>query len=135
MRYRNTFGPIRRAKYSNQKVNVNGEVYDSKKEFFRNCELVEMEKAGEISALRRQVKFELLPAQREISMEVYKSGPRKGERKPGKIIEQALSYVADFVYYRDGKMVVEDTKGVRTRDYIIKRKLMLYFHGIQIVEI
>lgn len=135
MRYRNTFGPIRRAKYSNQKVNINGEVYDSKREFFRNCELVEMEKAGEISALRRQVKFELLPAQREPSTETYKSGPHKGEHKPGRVIEKALTYIADFVYLKDGQIVVEDTKGFRTKDYIIKRKLMLYIHGIRIVEI
>lgn len=44
-------------------------------------------------------------------------------------------YIADFVYHEDGMQVVEDTKGVRTADYIIKRKLMLWVHGIRIKEV
>ncbi|GAB4464458.1 MAG: hypothetical protein OHK0044_01870 [Burkholderiaceae bacterium] len=52
----------------------------------------------------------------------------------GRVVERAVKYIADFVYTKDGKMVVEDTKGCRTRDYVIKRKLMLYVHGIRILE-
>jgi len=51
-------------------------------------------------------------------------------------VERACDYVADFVYMnKDGQKVVEDTKGYKTKDYIIKRKLMLMFHGIRIREI
>ena len=55
----------------------------------------------------------------------------------GKVIEREVSYKADFVYFDIGlnKCVVEDTKGFRTKDYIIKRKLMLFVHGIRIVEV
>lgn len=60
-------------------------------------------------------------------------GPRGG-RKPGKIIERPCKYVADFVYRQNGKTVVEDCKGVRTSDYKIKRKLMLWRYNIKILE-
>ena len=53
----------------------------------------------------------------------------------GKVVERACSYVADFVYYKNGQIVVEDTKGVRTKEYTIKRKLMLQKWGIQITEV
>ena len=46
-----------------------------------------------------------------------------------------MTYAADFVYTEDGQTVVEDAKGVRTKEYIIKRKLMLYIHGIQVKEV
>lgn len=60
----------------------------------------------------------------------------KGKRKQ-KCIERECSYVADFRYQdaRTGELVIEDTKGVRTKDYIIKRKLMLKEYGIKISEI
>ena len=62
-------------------------------------------------------------------------GPRGGV-KPGKVIERAVCYVADFVYKdTEGNTVVEDTKGVKTPDYTIKRKLMLYIHKIRIKEV
>jgi len=50
------------------------------------------------------------------------------------VVERACTYVADFSYTENGRRVVEDTKGMKTRDYIIKRKLMLYVHGIRIKE-
>jgi hypothetical protein len=94
------------------------------------------ETCGAISNLRRQVVYELIPAQREKSTRVYKKGRKKGRPIPGKIIEKAVTYIADFVYIdnSDGKEVVEDAKGVRTKEYIIKRKLMLFIHGIKIQE-
>jgi hypothetical protein len=103
-------------KYGAKKITdpATGFVFDSKKEFTRWCELRILERAGKISCLQRQVKYELIPKQ-------------KGER--------ACNYVADFVYIdSDGNKVVEDTKGVRTDAYRIKRKLMLWIHGIRIKE-
>ena len=118
-------------KYRSRKVRANGQVFDSKKEYRRFCELSLLEKLGKISDLRRQVKFVLIPAQREPDQ----IGKRGGKIK-GKLIERECSYIADFVYIdTDGSMIVEDTKGVRTKDYIIKRKLMLYVHGLKILEV
>lgn len=108
-------------KYNNKKVTVNGQVFDSKKEANRYKELLLLEKAGEIQDLRMQVKFTLIPSQRD--------------EATGKVIERDCSYKADFVYSEDGKTVVEDVKGYRTEGYIIKRKLMLYQYGIRIREV
>lgn len=85
-------------KYRNKKVEVDGILFDSKKEANRYMELKLLEKAGEITDLKRQVRYELIPRQREQSTEMYKSGPHKGEYKLGKVIEQSCYYVADFVY-------------------------------------
>lgn len=121
-------------KYGNEKILSEGEVFDSKREYRRWCELKLLEKAGEIWGLERQVKFVLIPAQHEYTGEVYKRGKHKGEPKPGKCIEREVSYIADFVYFIDAEQVVEDCKGMRTTDYVIKRKLMLFRHGIRIKE-
>lgn len=94
--------------------------YDSRKEHRRANELKLMQRAGLISNLREQVKYVLIPTQRDTG---------------GKLLEKECSYYADFVYDRNGVTVVEDTKGVRTQEYIIKRKLMLHVHGISIVEL
>jgi hypothetical protein len=117
------------SKYHSKKIVVNGETFDSKKEFRKFCELSQLERVGEITGLQRQVKFVLIPAQREPD-----TVGKRGGIKKGKVIERELSYVADFVYYRNGKKIVEDSKGFRTPDYKIKKKLMLYFHNIQIKE-
>lgn len=123
-------------KYGNKKVIVNGEVFDSKRELMRYQELKMLERCGLIKDLKRQVTYELIPTQREESTRVYTKGRKKGQPIEGKIIEKAVTYIADFVYTdtATGKEVVEDAKGMRTRDYIIKRKLMLYIHGIKIQE-
>lgn len=105
--------PDRRAKYGNQKVEDAGEKFDSKKEYMRWQELKLMQQAGLINELRRQVKFEVIPA----------AGSHK-----------AKFYIADFVYQQDGHQVVEDSKGVRTKDYILKRHLMAWRHNITIKE-
>ena len=55
--------------------------------------------------------------------------------KDGKCIFRSCSYVADFVYEQNGETVVEDTKGFRTPDYILKRKMMLFFLGVRIKEV
>ena len=121
------------AKYRNEKVHTkSGETYDSRKEFRRAKELELLEMAGEIRNLRRQVKYILIPAQRGPE----EIGPRGG-RRPGPLLERECSYVADFVYVltETDETVVEDVKGIRTPDYKIKRKLMLWVHGIRIREV
>ena len=120
-------------KYRNYKVKTrDGIVHDSKREANRWLELKLLERAGKIKDLQRQIKFVLIPAQ-------YEQGTigKRGGIKKGKLIERECSYIADFVYIdtKTGKMVVEDTKGFKTKDFIIKRKLMLYIHKIQIREI
>lgn len=116
-------------KYGSRKVEVDGIVFDSKKEAKRWSELLLLEKAGAIRNLRRQVKFVLIPAQKEPDT----TGKRGGTIK-GKLLERECTYIADFVYQEDGKTVVEDTKGFRTSEYRIKKKLMLFIHGIKIKE-
>lgn len=125
-------------KYGNKKVTQNGNTYDSRKEARRHSELLLLERAGAIRNLETQVKFELIPAQYETieTGEFYKIGTKKGQSKTKQIcVEQSVDYYADFVYEENGKKIVEDTKGFRTEKYIIKRKLMLYIHGIKIKEI
>ena len=101
-------------KYGARKMTApDGQVFDSVKEFHRWGVLRLLERAGKISDLKRQVKYELIPKQ-------------EGER--------ACHYVADFVYHEDGKLVVEDCKGFRTDAYKIKKKLMLWVHGIKVKE-
>lgn len=116
-----------------------GFVFDSKAEHKRWCELRLLERAGKITDLQRQVTFELIPAQREESTEVYKAGPQKGLPKPGPVIEKPTKYVADFVYCDEhGNKVVEDTKGYKKKAaydvFVIKRKLFLCRYGIRIKE-
>ena len=98
-----------------------GQIFDSKKEYQRYFELKLLERAGRIVGLERQVKYVLIPTQKD---------------KHGKVIERECSYYADFVYFDCalGEKVVEDVKGVRTDAYKIKKKLMLKEHGIRIKE-
>lgn len=122
-------------KFGAKKVTTpDGQKFDSIKERDRYVVLRLLERAGKITGLERQVKFELIPSQREESTEVYKAGPQKGLPKPGAVIEKPCTYVADFTYYQDGKYIVEDAKGCKTEAYKIKKKLMLKVHGIRIKE-
>lgn len=126
---------MRRSKYGNRKAVIDGITFDSRKEANRFLELRMLERAGKINALERQVKYVLIPTQRESSSEIYTKGAHKGELKPGKVLEKECSYIADFSYIQDGAYVVEDTKGVRTEAYKIKRKLMLERYGIKVREV
>lgn len=125
-------------KYNAEKVELDGEVFDSRKEARRWQDLRLLEKAGEISNLRRQVKYTLIPTQREAPIIT-----KTGKEKPGRVIEREVDYVADFVYQdnRTGETVVEDVKGYRdpgsagVKVFILKRKLMLWVHGIRVREI
>ena len=117
------------SKYNNVKVVVDGELFDSKKEAARYFELKMLERAGTIKDLTRQFKFILIPAQYE------------GEGKNRRCIERECSYIADFVYLENGKLVAEDVKGYRDPSsagyakWVIKRKLMMYLHNIRVREI
>jgi hypothetical protein len=124
-------------KYGNKKVKIDGEVFDSKREYYRYMELKLLEKCGAISDLKRQVTYELIPVQREKSTRVYQKGRKKGQPIEGKVIEKAVTYIADFTYIdtATGKTIVEDSKGYHTKEYILKRKMLLYLHGIKIQEV
>jgi hypothetical protein len=91
-------------KYNNRKVKYDGLIFDSVKECNRYIELKILIRANRIKDLQTQVTFELVPKQ-------------NGER--------AVKYIADFVYFDNDfqSLVCEDVKGVKTKDYIIKRKL------------
>lgn len=119
-----------RSKYGSKKVTIDGITFDSQKEARRFRELSLLERAGKVTDLKRQVTFLLIPCQYEPDTIGVRGGVKRG-----KLIEREVSYVADFVYTEDGKQIVEDTKGFKTKDYIIKRKLMLYIHGIRIKEV
>lgn len=109
-------------KFGAKKIRTSDGVFHSKKEYDRWRELKLYELAGAITRLQRQVEYEIIPAHYETV---------NGKRK---CIERKASYIADFVYLLDGKLVVEDTKGFKTPEYILKRKLMLEKYGIRIKE-
>ena len=105
-----------RNKYLNKKTVIHGITFDSKAEAARYLDLVMLQNSGAITNLEMQVQFELIPKQ-------------DGER--------AVKYLADFVYYENGKKIVEDVKSPITRkksDYIIKRKLLKFRHNVEIRE-
>lgn len=102
----------------------------SEKEHDRASELKLMQRAGLISNLREQVSFTLIPEQ------YVDCGVDDFGHEVRALVERPCRYIADFVYTdKSGKEIVEDTKGYRTKEYIIKRKLMLYIHGIRIKEV
>jgi hypothetical protein len=106
-------------KYRNKKWELDGKTFDSQREARRYQELRWLLRTGVITDLQMQVPFELIPSQ----------------RVGGKVVERPVKYVADFVYTENGQTVVEDVKGLRTKEYIIKRKLMLYKYGIRVREV
>lgn len=122
---------MKKNKYNARTYKVGNEVFHSRKELHRYEELLLLEKAGQIHNLQREVKYLLIPSQRDI---VWKNG----KSRQGKVIEREVSYIADFVYEENGQTIVEDVKGgsaTRTEAYVIKRKLMLYVHGIRVREV
>ena len=105
-------------KYGNHKCEYKGIKFDSKKEcnFFIYLEALEAQ--GDITELKRQVRFELQPS--------FKHN--------GKTI-RAITYVADFTFYdEEGKYHIVDTKGVKTDVYLLKKKMM-QFKGYDIEEV
>lgn len=120
------------SKYGARKAAVDGIEFDSVKEAKRYSELKLLLMGGKISDLQLQVPFELIPTQREPD-----AVNARGRVIRGKVIEKAVKYFADFVYTdtESGERVVEDAKGVKTDVYRIKKKLMLYVHGIRVREV
>lgn len=119
--------PQKANKYHAKRVGTHA----SQKEHNRAAQLNLWQRAGVISNLREQVPFELIPAQ-------YGECGTDLKGKPVRVcLEKSCKYIADFVYTDNGtgQTIVEDTKGVRTKEYIIKRKLMLFVHGIRIKEV
>ena len=109
------------SKYGNRKTEIDGIKFDSKHESLRYIELKYLERVGQIRGLQLQVPFELIPAQKD---------------ENGKVVERAVKYVADFVYYdHDGNLVVEDAKGMKTDAYKLKKKMLRYFKGFEIKEV
>lgn len=109
-------------KFGAERTSAGKLTFDSRREAERWQELRILEHSGRICGLRRQVPYTLIPSQ--------KIG--------GKVIERPCKYVADFVYEKDGQTVVEDVKGCKRGAayavFAIKRKLMLYIHGIRVTE-
>ena len=124
------------SKYHNKKVTVDNIEFDSVKEAKHYKKLKDMEQAGKIKDLRLQVKYELIPKQVEVK-ERYSKKTGKRIKDDVKTLELPVYYIADFVYtdVEKNEVVVVDTKGFRTPDYIIKRKLLLYRYGIKINEV
>lgn len=106
-----------RSKYHAKRTSVDGIVFDSKREADRYLVLKSMEEDGTIEDLRRQVRYELVPAF-DVDGKHYRP----------------VFYVADFVYVEDGKEVVEDVKGMRTDTYRLKSKLFARRYGMSIRE-
>lgn len=133
-----TNAPPSRTKTGNQRFTLDGIEFDSKREAYRYAELSLLLKAGKIRDLQRQITYELIPAQREPDIIGVRGGITKG-----KCIERGVYYVADFVYVDNetGETVVEDAKGYRQTDaamykvFVMKRKLMLWRHGIRVREV
>lgn len=116
------------SKYRNVKTVYRGIEFDSQAEAKRYAELLMQQNAGIITDLQRQVRYELIPTQKLPE-------PKENRCGRAKKSEYGVYYVADFVYKKDGQTVVEDVKGKATESYVIKRKLMLWVHGIQITEV
>lgn len=123
-----------RNKYFAKRLSTKDGVFDSQKEYHYWCVLKRMEESGEISNLDRQVKFVLIPTQYEFEYIENSKGKRKEKKK---VIERECSYVADFVFTDNtsGKQKVIDVKSEITeknKEFVIKRKLMLWVHNIKI---
>lgn len=109
----------RTSKYHARKTTVDDITFDSKREADRYLVLKGMEEVGAIEDLRRQVRYELIPAF-DVDGRHYRP----------------VFYVADFVYLdkETGKEVVEDVKGMRTDVYRLKSKLFAKRYGMSIKE-
>jgi hypothetical protein len=111
---------MRQPKYRNKRTEVNGVLFDSQAEARRYLVLRLQEEDGQISQLRRQVSFELVPPVRLLG---------------SKRATPAIRYVADFAYLTaEGRQVIEDVKGMLTPVYRIKRHLMKHKYNIDILE-
>ena len=120
-----------RQKYGNNKIKNTFGGFDSELEWSRYLFLSNRQKEGEISGLRRQVEYLLIPAQYGTEIRHLKTK----DKEVRVLLERPCSYIADFVYERNGKTIVEDCKGAKgiiTETAKIKKKLLLWVHGIEL---
>ena len=122
----------KRNKYGNTKiVSENGDKWDSKREMKRWLFLKDAEQSGLITDLRRQVRFELIPAIKRKEIVQLKTKTKEVEKTE----QQAITYTADFVYTKDGKTVVEDIKpspNTVPKEFMLKAKLFFWKYGFKI---
>ena len=118
-------------KFNNKKMTTPDGEFDSKGEWERWLFLKEAVKNGQISGLRRQVKYILIPTQYRTEIVHLKTKDKEVQR----VAEREITYTADFVYEKDGNVVVEDFKGFPNDRWPLKKAMMLYFHGIAIREV
>ena len=107
-----------KVKYHNKKCEYKGLKFDSLKERNHYIVLEHLEKTNQIKDLKRQIKFELQPSFKLNNKTI-----------------RAINYIADFTYLKDGVLVVVDTKGFRTKEYLLKKKMFQYKYGMDIVEV
>lgn len=122
------------SKYRNTKVSFLGEEFDSKREMQRYLVLKDAESNGIIQNLQKQVKFELIP---KIEEDIVIHLKRK-DKIQRKTIQQPIIYRADFVYEKDGVMVVEDVKisdFLLPKEYLLKEKLFRWKYGFKIKRV
>ena len=120
-----------RQKYGNSKIKNAYGTFDSSLEWSRFLFLSNRQKEGEISGLRRQVEYLLIPAQYGTEIRHLKTK----DKEVRVLLERPCSYIADFVYERNGKTIMEDCKGAKaiiTETAKIKKKLLLWVHGIEL---
>ena len=125
---------IKRSKYGNRKVTIEGINFDSEREAKRYSILKEHQNKGDISDLKLQVVYELIPAIKELKTVVLKTKTIQKEVT----IQQAITYRCDFTYVKDEKLIVEDVKispKMLPPEYKLKKKLLRYVHGIDIREV
>ena len=118
-------------KFNNKKMSTPDGEFDSKGEWERWLFLKEAEKNGQISNLRRQVKYTLIPTQYRTEIVHLKTKDKEVQR----VAEREITYTADFVYENGAEIVVEDFKGFPNDRWPLKKAMMLYFHGVAIREV
>lgn len=124
-------------KYRNIKTMADGFEFDSKKEANYYLFLKRKLADGEISDLRLQVKYEIVPA---VKVPYVKKFKRKPDEVRYMTVQPPVYYIADFVYVDNatGREEVVDVKSEITRHdkaYVLKKKMMRAFNGIAIVEV
>lgn len=121
-------------KYGNKKVEVDGLLFDSKKEMQRYLVLKDAERNGVISDLKTQVRYELIPSVKEKYIKHLKTKDKECERT----IQLAITYTCDFQYNKNGEIIVEDVKAspkMLPKEFVLKKKMMLALKGIKVKEV
>jgi hypothetical protein len=124
----------KRPKYGNSKVSYDGITFDSKREMQRYVVLRDAESKGLISDLEVHKRYELIPAVKQSTVEHLKTKDKIVERT----LQLPITYTCDFYYRKNGEGVCEDvkiSKSLLPKEYLLKEKMMFYFHNIKIRRI